>query len=432
MREDKAPTETGTRKRGFYYGWVIVVVIGLGGFTQSAESYPILGVFLKPMTEEFGWTRTVFTGSTLLGTLMGGVVALKAGPMIDRLGARWILTISFAVLGSSLVLMAFIQALWQFYFLQIVGRALTMGVLALALGVVVPKWFVEKRGRAVALGGLGQRIGNAVTPLYVQYLVSQGSWRLATAVAGILMWVVSMIPIAILLRRRPEDMGLLPDGVDPDEARRQEEAVAAGTASAPRQETSLTREQALRHPSFYLLAVAFSLVFVAAPALNLHMLPYMTDQGIAEGYAVLAVAILSLCAGAGSIVTGFLSERITARLTLVGILAMMSLGFVGLLFVQNAWQAIIWGIYYGLSFGGMFILQQIIFADFYGRDNVGAIRGVVWPIQLVFNASGPFVASVAFDALGNYTVIFLIFAAAVMIASVLLLLAKPPALQTRT
>ena len=431
MREDKAPSTPGTGKPRLYYGWVIVAVIGLGGFTQSAESYPVLGVLLKPMTEEFGWTRTDFAGSTMLGTLMGGLLALKVGPMIDRLGARWTLTASFAVLGTTLVLLALIQTLWQFYFLQIVGRALTMGVLALALGVVVPKWFVDKRGRAVALGGLGQRIGNAVTPLYVQYLVSQGSWRQATAVAGVLMWVVSMVPIAIFLRRRPEDMGLLPDGVDPEEARRRDEAVAAGTVSAPREETSMTREQALRHPSFYLLVVAFSLVFVAAPALNLHMLPYMTDQGITEGYAVLAVALLSACAGAGSIVTGFLSERITARTTLVGILAMMSLGFVGLLFVQEAWQAMLWGIYYGLSFGGMFILQQIIFAEFYGRDNVGAIRGVVWPIQMVFNASGPFVASFAFDTLGSYTLIFLLFAASVMIASVLLFLAKPPAQQTR-
>ncbi len=431
MRENKAPSTPGTGKPRLYYGWVIVAVIGLGGFTQSAESYPVLGVLLKPMTEEFGWTRTDFAGSTMLGTLMGGLLALKVGPMIDRLGARWTLTASFAVLGSTLVLLALIQTLWQFYILQIVGRALTMGVLALALGVVVPKWFVDKRGRAVAFGGLGQRIGNAVTPLYVQHLVSQGSWRQATAVAGILMWVVSMVPIAIFLRRRPEDMGLLPDGADPEEARRRQEAVAAGTVSAPREETSMTREQALRHPSFYFLVVAFSLVFVAAPALNLHMLPYMTDQGITEGYAVLAVALLSACAGAGSILTGFLSERITARTTLVGILAMMSVGFVGLLFVQEAWQAMLWGIYYGLSFGGMFILQQIIFADFYGRDNVGAIRGVVWPIQMVFNASGPFVASVAFDTLGSYTVIFLLFAAFVMIASFLLILAKPPAQQTR-
>ena len=215
MREEKTPTTSPTKKRGFYYGWVIVIVIGLGGFTQSAESYPVLGVLLKPMTGEFDWTRADFAGATMLGTLLGGIVALKAGPMIDRLGARWILTVSFAVLGSTLVLLALIQTLWEFYLLQIVGRALTMGILALALGVVVPKWFVAKRGRAVAFGGLGQRIGNAVTPLYVQYLVSHGSWRQATAVAGILMWVVSMIPIALFLRRRPEDMGLKPDGEGP-------------------------------------------------------------------------------------------------------------------------------------------------------------------------------------------------------------------------
>ena len=304
-----------------------------------------------------------------------------------------------------------------------------MGVLALALGVVVPKWFIAKRGRAVALGGLGQRIGNAVTPLYVQALVSQGSWRLATAVAGLLMWTVSMIPVAIFMRRKPEDMGLLPDGVDPEEAQRREDDTQS--SPRPREEISMTRAQALRHPSFYLLTVAFSLVFVAAPALNLHMIPYMTDKGISDGLAVTAVALLSLCAGAGSLFTGFLSERITARRTLVGILAMMSLGFIGLLQVNAAWQALAWAVYYGLSFGGMFILQQVIFADFYGRDNVGAIRGIVWPIQMVFNATGPFIAAIAFDTLGSYTLIFLIFAGLVMIASVLILLAKPPTLQTQ-
>ena len=430
MPEKDSAVSQKTRRPGFYYGWVIVIVIGLGGFTQSAESYPILGVFMKPMTEEFQWSRTIFTGSTLIGTLCGGVVAMIVGPMIDRVGARWTLTASFAVLGGTLILMAFIDALWQFYLLQIIGRALTMGILALALGIVVPKWFVAKRGRAVALGGLGQRIGNAVTPLYVQFLVTQGSWRHATAVAGILMWTVSMIPIAIFLRRRPEDMGLLPDGVDPEEAQNAEGRAGATTAQRPMQETSFTRAQALRHPSFYLLMVAFSLVFVAAPALNLHMIPYMTDKGISEGYAVMAAALLSLCAGAGSIVAGFLSERITARRTLIGIMALMSMGFLGLLLVQVAWQAIIWGIYYGLAFGGMFILQQVIFADFYGRENVGAIRGVVWPVQLIFNASGPFLASVAFDALGSYTLILWIFASLILIAGALMFLAKPPALQT--
>lgn len=422
MLKENPSASGNVKKPKLYYGWVIVVVIGLCGFTQSAESYPILGVFMKPITAEFQWSRTVFSGSTLIGTLIGGLVAIFVGPMIDRVGARWTLTASFAVLGATLVLMAFINALWQFYLLQIVGRALTMGILAMALGVVVPKWFVAKRGRAVALGGLGQRVGNAITPLYVQFLVSHGSWRLATAVAGLLMWLVSMIPVAIFLRRKPEDMGLLPDGVDPGEIQNN-----GGDITFPLvQEISMTREQAMRHPSIYMIIVAFSLIFVAAPALNLHMIPYMTDKGISDGYAVTAVAILSVCAGAGSLISGFISERITARYTLVIVTAWMAFGFIGLLQVQVAWQSVVWAIYYGLAFGGQIILQQIIIADFYGRDNVGAIRGIVWPIQLVFNATGPFVASIAFDVLGSYTLIFLIFAILMMVASLLIFLANPP------
>jgi MFS family permease len=130
------------------------------------------------------------------------------------------------------------------------------------------------------------------------------------------------------------------------------------------------------------------------------MIPYMTDKSISEGYAVMAVAVLSICAGAGSLIAGFLAERITARRTLIGILALMSIGYIGLLGVQAAWQSIAWAVYYGFSFGGMFILQQVIFAEFYGRDNLGAIRGIVWSIQTVFNATGPFIASIAFVPLG--------------------------------
>lgn len=426
MTEEGPADSRKARKPGLYYGWVIVFVIGLAGFTQSAESYPILGVFMKPMTEEFNWSRTIFTGSALIGTLMGGVIAMFVGPMIDRLGARWTLTASFAVLGATLVLMAYISTLWQFYILQIIGRALTMGVLALALGIVVPKWFVAKRGRAVALGGLGQRFGNAVTPLYVQFLISRGSWRLATAVAGLLMWIVSMVPAAVFLRRTPEDMGLLPDGVDPDESRLREHAAGAQPESRSPDEVSLTVGQALRHPSFYLLVVAFSLVFVAVPALHLHMIPYMTDKGISDGYAVAATALVSLSAGAGSLFTGLLSDRVTARRTLVGILALMGLGYFGLLGVEVAWHAMVWAAFFGFSSGGMFTLQQVIFAEFYGREHLGAIRGIVWPIQMVFNAGGPFIASVAFDALGGYTMIFTIFASLLMLSSVLMLLARPP------
>ena len=132
---------------------------------------------------------------------------MAVGPFLDRFGPRWLLTLALLVLGGTLLLMAWITSLWQFYALQILGRIVAMGVLSIASSVVVPKWFIRKRGRAVALSSMGMRAGNTVTPLYVQLFVSIGNWRVAAGLAGLVVWVVSLLPAAILLRRRPEDLG---------------------------------------------------------------------------------------------------------------------------------------------------------------------------------------------------------------------------------
>ena len=232
-----------------------------------------------------------------------------------------------------------------------------------------------------------------------------------------------MIPAAIFMRHKPEDMGLSPDGVNRENNIDDESGHANGIQD---QEISMTRNEALMHPSFYLMMIAFSLAFLAAPAMNLHMIPYMTDKGIPEGYAVTATAVLSVFAGIGSIFSGFLSERITARKTLIGIFMFMGLGFLMLLRVETALQSMIWAVYYGLSFGGMFIGTQLIVADFYGREHIGAIRGVIWPIQLIFNASGPFIAALAYDSSGNYDTIFTVFAFFMISASIMMLFTKAP------
>jgi sugar phosphate permease len=213
----------------FYYGWVIVATVGLASFSQAAGFFPVLGVLLKPMTAEFGWSRTVFTAATTLGTLAGALAALFVGGIVDRVGGRWLLTAALFLLGLTYVLMAFMQDLWQFYALQIFGRMLTMGVISLALRVIIPKWFIARRGPAVAIAGMGGMLGNTLTPLYVQAVVGMADWRTATFVAGAAIWAVSVIPVALFLRRQPEDMGLLPDGVrDPAATTRPTDAAPAG------------------------------------------------------------------------------------------------------------------------------------------------------------------------------------------------------------
>ena len=154
----------------FYYGWVIVVVIALTSFTTSAETFNVLGVFLKPLTLEFGWSRSSFAAATSTGSLLGGVIALGVGPLIDRFGARVALVISLSLLGGVFLLMVWMTSLWQFYALQTLGRALNNGVLGVAASIVIPKWFIAKRGRAVAFSGLGPVLGTR------SHLYTSSSW----------------------------------------------------------------------------------------------------------------------------------------------------------------------------------------------------------------------------------------------------------------
>lgn len=411
-------------KPRIYYGWIIVAVMALAGFSMTAETYPVLGVFLKPMTEEFGWSRTLFSGAMTIGTIIGGFIAVGIGPLIDRFGARWTLVFAFSVLGATLILMAGIEELWQFYTLQIFGRIMSHGIIGLAIGVVVPKWFITKRGRAMALSQMGHRIGNTITPLYVQALVNSVSWRAAAAATGIVMWVVSLLPVAVLLRRRPEDLGLLPDGVK--EIERPESNIKEEPKShLLYAEVSLTVRQVIRLPSFYFLMAAFALSNTVQTGLNLHMISYFTDQGISAMIAASILAVWSASGTFGSVILGFSSDRYGSRQTLAFTRILIAGSFVLLLAANNPTLGLIWGVIHGTLNSGIF-LQRVILADFYGRDSLGAILGATMPITLAANAMGPFVAALGFDLTGGYTIVFSIFGALSLVICMLLLLAKPP------
>ena len=412
----------------FYYGWVIVAVVALTSFAQSAEAMPVLGVFLKPITEEFGWSRSLFTGALTLGTLLGGVLAIGIGPMNDRYGGRWILTIAIIIVGSALILTSRINALWQFYLLQIIARMVGMGVIMLSLQVIIPKWFIAKRGRAVAIGQVGLTLGNVVTPLYAQLLVRVADWRAAAATAGAVMLALSILPTAIFLRRRPEDLGLLPDGALPESDVSRQPVSSDEAPRPPRPEVSLSVRQVVRLPSFYWIVLSFGIVMIVAPGLFLHLIAYLTDRDLSPGIAVAVMAVVAGSAAFGSVGFGFLAERYSTRLLLSIALVLMAGGYVFLLAADSPTLALLWGLYMGLVQGGIFTMQQIVLADYYGRESLGAVRGIVWPVQTTANAFGPLASAVAYDINGSYIFIFSLFAALGLVSSLCIFLARPPVL----
>ena len=409
----------------FYYGWVIVVVIALTSFTTSAETFNVLGVFLKPLTLEFGWSRSSFAAATSTGSLLGGVIALGVGPLIDRFGARVALVISLSLLGGVFLLMVWMTSLWQFYALQTLGRALNNGVLGVAASIVIPKWFIAKRGRAVAFSGLGSGIGNTITPLYVQLLVSTRGWRTAAATVGGTVWAVSLLPVAFLLRRQPEDMGLLPDGArSPDSARLTDGARQQG--APPPVETSYRFREASQFSSFYFLVINVCASWFIRTGITLNFIAYLTDQGLSPTIAVTTLAVHGATAAVSSVVWGFLAERFSVRLGMTVGSLLVGAGLLMLLGVRTELVALMWGAYWGVANASSLTLQRVIFADYFGRRYLGSIQGVVRSVQTVAQAAGPLAATLAYDFLGSYKPVFILMAAIAVIGAVSVFLAQPP------
>ena len=410
-----------TRRRPrFYYGWLIVFLMALTGLVQSSQGHPALGVFMKPITEHFGWSRGAYTSGMTIGTMLGGFIAIAIGPIVDRHGGRRILTAAAFVVGGTVILTSFVTMFWQFFVLQIIARTVNMGIVVLVMGVTIPKWFVRRRGRAVAFGAVGNMMGNAGTPLFVQFFVTRLGWRAAAFILGAGVWAVTL-PIWFFLRRSPEDMGLLPDG-----DRENPEELATRSTRPDRVEASLTVHQVLRHRSLYLLVTAFTLSMLVGSSINLHTIPYLSDRGLSAGLAVIVMAVFSSSGAVGALAMGFVVERYPARLVLSAAFLLGAFSYIILLNVNGPIIAFVWAGYSGVLRGGMGTLTQVIYADYYGRRSLGAIRGLTSPAQMGANSLGPMAAALAFDFRGDYFSIFAIYGALMVAASFSIFLARPP------
>lgn len=416
---------------GMYYGWVIVAVTASLQFAGGTPTFPVLGLFLEPMTAEFGWSRASYSLPLTIGTILGGFGGAITGPAFDKYGPRWIMTVAAVIVGTSFMLMGWVTEYWQYFILQIVTRSVTAGAFFMVVGVVLPKWFITKRGRATALSGLGGRAGQFATPIFVAAIIVMLGWRSAWMGLGLVVWLVAIPPVFFFLRSRPEDMGLLPDGVTPEELaakRSASESLLPGDHAqvASSLEVSYTLREALHTRSFYLMTLGQTTLALVISGLHFHWFAYMTSRGLTDGVAVTSIAVSSLAGIPSSLVAGYLAERIHVR----HILTVTSLGFgmsvVMLLYTSSSFMAYAYGISLGVFSGMMFTVTLVIYADYFGRDHLGSIRGIVSPIQQITNASGPLVAAMAFDRAGNYTAILWAFAGLTTITAFCWMLATPP------
>jgi MFS family permease len=430
MRDDSSTKGDGLNNKPprRFYGWTIIAVVSLVSFAGGVETNPILGVFQEPITHEFGWTRAMFTLPMALGTFAGGLAAVFMGPVMDRYGGRWVMTVAVIIMGAIFIAMGMMHSLWQYFILQFLGRTLVASTFFLIVGVIIPKWFIAKRGRAIGIASLGQRLGHAAYPVIIGWVLVISGWRAASIALGISVWVIALLPSALLLRRRPEDIGQHPDGRIPD----LRSTGAPGSAPPPAEEVSFSRKQALRTPAFYFLLGALATQSFVATGINFHWYSYFTGNGVSTSATVASLAIAPLMGMPATILTGFVVEKVAPQFVLASAYLLTASSIVVLLFVNSTSTAILFGIMYGTAAGIQITNNQVIWADFFGRHSIGAIRGLISPVQMFTNALGPFAAALWFDQTGGYRGIFTIGIALLIGAAALSASAHKPILKAES
>ena len=383
------------------------------------------GLFIKPMGDELGIGRAFFGWAQTARQVSSSVTSPTVGWLLDRFGSRILLPVAAVITGGAMITLAFINSSWQLVALfAVMGLVGMSGPGALVTSVPILKWFVRRRGAAVAFVGLGIPVGAMIFVPLTQYFIDAWGWRTAWIVLAIL-GISIIVPLSLIfLRRRPEDMDLLPDGLPP----RAKTVNAVDTSDEPLGglEISWTARNAMRTLPFWSLVVVFSMVALAIGTVAVHRIAAFMDRGLDPTLVSLATAFDAVCAGVATFAFGMLVRWVSVRILgavgfcLLGLASVMTIyaDYTSLMFVSMA--------VFGLGIGGMMFLQNFVWADYFGREYVGSIRGVVAPITLTVGGIGPPLAGYVHDWTGSYNSVWWGGVCLMFLAALVILATKAP------
>jgi MFS family permease len=409
----------------FFYGWIIVAVtfVTMGIGVNARTSFSLL---FSPIIDEFGWERGVTAGAFSFGFLVSAVLSPLMGRLMDRTGPRTVMEIGVVLMGAGLLLAPLTSQPWHLY--------LTIGVLvgsgSVCLGysgqsLFLPNWFVKRRGLAVGLAFAGVGIGSVVLLPWVQLVIDRSGWRTASWAMGILVLVV-LAPLNLFLRKRPEDLGLRPDGDGsggPAAAAQPSNIVDPAWAAV-----DWTLARAMRTARFWWLSLGYFCGLYVWYAVQVHQTKYLLEIGVGATAAAWALGLVSLFGIPGQIALGHLSDRIGRE----WIWAISTFGFAVCFVLLIALQhtptmllvylmVVVQGF---LGYGLTSIMGAVVAEIFQGRS-FGTIFGTVMFVALAGGAAGPWVTGLLHDLYGTYTLAFLIGIALSLLSAVAIWRAGP-------
>ena len=411
-----------------FYGWWVLYAAMLGSVFVSGVGNWTLTILITPMSEDLGWSHAQILGSLTVAGLSGAVISPLVGRIVDRKGARIVIPSGLLLLGLSVVLTARTHALWQFYALYSTGLGVSQSAISrVGAQTIASNWFNRNRGIAFGTLMAGSTLSGVAFTTVSQAIVDQWDWRMVWLILGLGIILVPF-PIGLLvIRRRPEDVGLHPDGDSAPTAPALEQFPRSHDLGAA--EESWTVREATKTRAFWLLNVGLMLIGFPSFSIIVVMHPYFTELGVSSATAAQMVGFYAISSFVGALLWSILLQHWPVRALLIP--SSVAYGAAIVLFRALGEFSSVPLLYFsililGLNIMGISQIGNQVWADYYGRKEIGSIIGMSNLIRTVPLAAGPLLAGAIHDTMGSYPPAFTLFAAFCFIAAVAFFFAKPP------
>jgi sugar phosphate permease len=402
-----------------FYGWYIVGVAFISLFIQASSGGFEFSIFLPAMSAELGWSRSTIVLASSLASITTALASPMLGRIVDTRGPRLVLVVCIVLMGLAQLAVGLVDEPWQFY----VAFGLAGGVGRSGLHSAVPSsmiahWFVRRRATAYGIAAMGPPVANLLIPPVLAIVVGVLGWRAGWTGLGLLTLAIGLAPALLIVRRRPEDLGLRPDGDPPESASESSgPSVASRPATFSASLADWTAREALHDRGFWLVAAAQALIILAPNASMLFMFSYLGSLGLAASTAAVAISVVS----AAQVVTrlAFWAPVVSwlggVRWAMVLWGAIHLTASLMLAFTEGETWAFVAAAILGLGFGGNLLLQLQLWPEYFGRAALGTIIGTAQLVQGTSSAVAPLLLAALLDQTGDYRQLYLIVAGLVAV-----------------
>lgn len=412
----------------FYYGWLVLGAVTFGAFAAAGITQIVLGGVQNLIFEDMGWNRSTIAYAVTAGTWTAGLLTPFFGKLADRYGSRQLMPLAVLIVGICFFALSGTQAIWHFYAAVIVARSVHGPVL---IGVVprtaVVNFFRKKRSLVLGLSAMAAPVGGAIGIQVISLVAQAYSWRVAYRGLGVFALAL-VAPLFVILRRRPEDIGLRIDGheIPIQDASNLGNPRTIERNSMGLDESDWSAREAAVTPAYWLIIAANSMVLLTWGTVAFQVVPYLKDAGLSQTVAATAWSLSTLFGAGSNLLYGYLADKFAPRrmaiFALIATVAATSL----FLFVDSGRWGFFLVVLWGVTCAGLNILNHMIMAQYFGRTSFGSIAGLMATFETGAVGLGPTLGAVLFNLGQGYVWLFVYAVGAYLLALVLIYAARTP------